>query len=72
LFVYFHCAKDEVLMRLGGMGVAGQPGVMTNGMMGMAPQMMPSMQVSICYRVFYFAATNSQQCGLAGMIEYLK
>jgi len=35
-------------MCVGAMGVAGQPGVMTNGMMGMAPQMMSSMQVSIC------------------------
>jgi len=42
----FDCAKDEMLMCLGGMYIAGQPGVVTNGMMGMPPQMSPSMQVS--------------------------
>jgi len=31
------------------MGIPGQPSVMANGMMGMPPQMMPSVQVSAYY-----------------------
>ena len=46
IFVVFDDATDEMLMCLGGMYIPGQPSVVTNGMMGVSPQMTPAMQVS--------------------------
>jgi len=37
-----------MLVCLGGMCMPGQPSFVANGMIGMTPQMMPQMQVSMC------------------------
>jgi len=42
------CAEVGVLVCLGGMCMPGQPSFVANGMIGMTPQMMPQMQVSMC------------------------